>query len=195
MAAPIFLAIEGCHGTGTSTHADALAEALRLRDVCALAWHHPRHPEGCDGLARVEWYAGARAAMAALMPSVRLVPGCAPDVVVMDRGPMSSVAYARATEQGAVPSARRDVKAWAERGLAWCWLDADDDTLDKRIAARGETPGAFRLERLAWRALCEHPARLGDVDRVDTGMARPLADVRADVLAWAERILKARGVL
>jgi hypothetical protein len=35
----------------------------------------------------------------------------------------------------------------------------------------------------------------GDVDRVVTNMARPLADVRADVLAWAERILKARGVL
>lgn len=31
----VFLALDGCHGTGTSTHADALAEALRAE---LLAW-------------------------------------------------------------------------------------------------------------------------------------------------------------
>lgn len=188
----IYLALEGCHGTGTSTHADALAEALRAEHFAAQAYHHPRHPDGCAGAARVAWYAGARAQLAA--------HPIAP-IVVMDRGPMSGVVYAtsvcgrgRAERNDA---ALYDMMSWhCYRRLRSILLDAADDLLDARIAARGERPEAFHEERRGWRSLARSfdVSKIGDEELalrcIDTG--RPVEVVRADLLAWAVDLITRR---
>lgn len=186
-AAAIYLALDGCHATGTSTHADALAEALRRQGFDAAAYHHPRHPEGCGPEARVAWYAGARAQLVGLPPA---------PVVVMDRGPVSGIVYARSTGlQAPALFAEADARRWAQGlGLRWAWLDADDALLCARIAARGERPELFEAERRRWREASsrDRSAPWARSLAVDTG--RPAADVRAELLAWALGALKA-GVL
>ena len=186
----VFLALDGCHGTGTSTHADALAEALRAEHFAAAAFHHPRHPDGLSGLARVAWYAGARAQLAAHPPA---------PVVVMDRGPMSGVAHAASvTGRGKAEredAALRDVWEWMRRGMRFAVLDAADEALDARLTSRGEAPAAAHPERRAWRAVATAVSRLElpDVVRfpvVDTG--RPVDAVRAELLAWALGVLRER---
>ncbi len=185
-SSPIYLALDGCHGVGTSTHADALAEALRGEHFAAAAYHHPRHDVGCGGAARVAWYAGARA---------QLVAHPIAPVVVMDRGPMSGVAYARSlnSESGlANHLARIDASSWCHRhDLSWVWLDAPDATLDARILARQETPSMFKGERAAWRELVltdgfpRRPTHL-------INSAGDAANVRADLLAWAIAVILLR---
>lgn len=181
MSATIYLALDGCHGTGTSSHADALAEALGAERFRAVAYHHPRHPEGCNGAARVAWYAGARAQLAALPPA---------PIVVMDRGPTSGVVYADAVGEGYL-LATEDVTRWAGRGLAWVHLTADADTLDARIRARGEKPREFLAERSTWGIMAALGAEASPRWRtVDTG--RPSGPVRAELLAWALGVIRGR---
>jgi thymidylate kinase len=185
MNVTIYLAVDGCHGTGTSTHADALAEALRGELFDARAYHHPRHPDGCDSAARVAWYAGARAQLA----EHPIAP-----IVVMDRGPMSGVVYAHAARlpTADVRLALEDSNHWTlDRGLVWVWLDAPDTELDARILARNERPAAFGAERAAWR---QHVRSLVPASRpahlLNTGV--DAASVRADLLAWAIGVIVAR---
>ena len=64
-------------------------------------------------------------------------------------------------------------------------LDAPDDVLDARIAARGEPIGPALAERGVWRAtMASHP--YGAPVRTD----RPAAVVQAELLAWALRALE-----
>lgn len=174
----MFLVCDGADGVGTTHHADALAAGLRSRGIDASAYHHPRHPSGCDGVARVAWYAGARAQM------LRGAAG----VVVMDRGPLSGVVYAESLTPAA--PGRPTALALARAELArepWAMaptvvLDAEDDALDARLRERGEDPAASHPERLAWGRLL---AACGWAKVVRTD--GDAGDVRAELLAWALR--------
>lgn len=169
-----YIIIEGPDATGTSTHADALAGALRARGIDAAAYHHPRHPSGAVGLARVRHYVAARDALVEAPPAA---------VVVMDRGPLSGYVHAWVWESAVYGDAELlAASEWKSR--PWCEapvvvLDAPDDVLDARLVARGEDPREAHAERLAWRAV----ARELDMRTVDT--ARDVGTVRAELLAWA----------
>lgn len=188
----LYLALDGCHGVGTSTHADALAVALRTEHIHAWAYHHPRHPAHHDGVARVAWYAGARAQLRdereRIAASLHVCEDTAPRVVVMDRGPISGVVHALATSgedrrREALTLASADARAWVEdRGLVWAWLTAPDATLNRRIAARGEHVDLFAEERAQWPEAVRS-TRLRPSLTVDTGRARKV--VEAELVAWA----------
>ena len=180
-----FLAIEGCHGTGTSTHARDLAEALRAEGIDARAYHHEPHPAGAVGLARVVHYERARERLrvGAVMRDGR------PCVTVMDRGPWSGLVHARALEASDVRRldsghhvAAMELALWWD-GLPVAMLDADAATLDARLLLRGEDPAASHGERAQWRRLAAAegwPVIATDGDR--DGVTRAL-------LTWALRVL------
>jgi len=180
-----YLTIEGCHATGSSTHADALAAALRDAGHDAVSWHHPRHPDGATGLARVEHYIDARRVLWALRNAV----------VVVDRGPFSGLVHARACVAAYVPGAPGDGLAAMDCATfgslcAVAYLDVlgpdgapDDATLDARLLLRGEDPRESHHERAQWR-------RLAAAERwpvVDT--SGPREATGAALLTWALRVL------
>lgn len=186
-----FLAIEGCHATGTSTHADALAAALAARGIDAVAWHHPVHPAGAVGLARVCHYEASRRWTRWL--DLAEAPHA---VYVLDRGPWSGLVHARALEAADTRRldsghsvAAAELALWWE-GLPTVLLDVlgpdgapDDHVLDARLLLRGEDPRESHHERAQWR-------RLAASERwpvVDT--SGPREAVGAALLAWALRVL------
>lgn len=185
------LILDGCHGTGTTTHADRLADALDGRlwtprtPVVARAYHHPPHPDGLAGAARIAWYAGARAQM--------LAGGHLPDVLVMDRGPQSGLCYAESLLPGTLNRAEAIACAHAEiaafgRTARMAVLNAPDDVLDARIAARGEDPTQSHAERRVWaRLLALHPT--ATVVRTDLDAD----EVAADLIAWALAALEVQS--
>ena len=160
------LYLEGGHGVGTSTHADALAASLRALGHDAVAYHHPRHPAGCVGLARVRWYIDAR---------LELHRRTSPAVIVCDRGPWSGLVYARAVGCSIVEAAM-DCALW---GGAPLYLDAPDATLDARLLLRGEDPASAWPERTEWRRL----AAAEGWQTIDT--AAPVAEVTRALLRLA----------
>jgi len=185
-----FLTIEGCHATGTSTHADTLAAALAARGIDATAWHHPAHPAGAVGLARVVHYEAARRFVRhAKAAPPRMDRPCRARVVVLDRGPWSGLVHALALK--AADTRRLDSGfgvAAAELALWWdglpvVMLDASDATLDARLLLRGEDPRQSHHERAQWRRL----AAAEQWPVVDTSGSREA--VAGDLLAWALRVL------
>lgn len=181
---PRFLLLEGGHGAGTSTHADALAAALCARGIDAVAWHHPRHPDGAEGLARVVHYERSR-----VWTRDWRDPREMHAVYVLDRGPWSGLAYARSLEAADVRrlDSGHNVAAM-ELALWWMdtpvvMLDALDATLDARLLLRGEDPAASHGERAQWRRLAAAegwPVVATDGDR---------DGVTAALVAWALRVL------
>ena len=185
-----FLLIEGGHGAGTSTHADVLAACLCARNIDAVAWHHPRHPDGAEGLARVVHYEASRRFMRHTKAAPpRMDRPCRERVVVMDRGPWSGLVHARSLKAADVRrlDSGHNVAA-AELALWWqdapvVMLDAADATLDARLILRGEDPAASHGERAQWRRLAAAegwPVIATDGDR--DGVTRAL-------VAWALRVL------
>lgn len=178
------LILDGCHGTGTTTHADRLADALDGRlwtprtPVVARAYHHPPHPDGLAGAARIAWYAGARAQM--------LAGGHLPDVLVMDRGPWSGFVYARTQfvePSHAINMAMIEATTEPWWSAPWVALDAPDDVLDARLRARGEDPEHSHAERREWAGI--------SVPRIRTD--RDADEVTADLLAWALAALEVQS--
>jgi hypothetical protein len=189
-----FLSLDGPDGGGHSTHADALAAALAARGVDAVAWHHPRHPDGATGLARVTHYEASRRWTRFLSIADRT--GMTHAVHVLDRGPWSGLVHARALEAADTRRldsghsvAAAELALWWE-GLPVVMLDVlgpdgapDDATLDARLLLRGEDPRDSHHERAQWR-------RLAAAERwpvVDT--SGPREAVGAALLAWALRVL------
>lgn len=179
-----FLTIEGCHATGTSTAADALAAAMAARGIDAVSWHHPAHPAGAVGLARVLHYERSR-----WWTRDWRDPREMHAVYVLDRGPWSGLVHARALE--AQDTRRTDSGhsvAAAELALWWdglpvVLLDASDATLDARLLLRGEDPRDSHHERAQWRRL----AAAEDWPVVDT--SGPREATGAALLTWALRVL------
>jgi hypothetical protein len=176
-----WISIEGPDGGGHSTHADALAAALAARGIDAVAWHHPRHPDGATGLARVVHYERARV--------WTRYPRHLHAVYVLDRGPWSGLVHARALEaqdtrrlDSGHSVAAAELALWWE-GLPVVLLDASDATLDARLLLRGEDPRESHHERAQWR-------RLAASERwpvVDTSGSREATG--AALIAWALRVL------
>ena len=54
------IVIEGCDGTGTSTHTESLAYSLREVGYTTVEFHHPPPPKGCSPWTRVSHYASER---------------------------------------------------------------------------------------------------------------------------------------
>lgn len=128
------IVIEGCDGTGTSTHTDALAYTLREEGFNAIGFHHPPPPKGCSPWTRVTHYASERS---------KLVDHCgdADIVVVSDRWYHSTEVFAFIVD-GALKT-RLNVLAALEKHtlpppVMLAMLDASDGELDRRLTKRGE---------------------------------------------------------
>jgi len=128
------IVIEGCDGTGTSTHTEALACNLRELGYPVVEFHHPPPPKGCSPWTRVSHYASERS---------KLVDqyGDSNVVVVADRWYHSTVVFASIID-GALKT-RLHVLAHMERNtlpapVMLAVLDASDAELDRRLAKRGE---------------------------------------------------------
>lgn len=186
-----WISIEGPDGGGHSTHADALAAALRDAGHDAVSWHHPRHPAGATGLARVTHYERSRAWTRDWRDPRELHA-----VHVLDRGPWSGLVHARALEaqdtrrlDSGHSVAAAELALWWE-GLPVVMLDVlgpdgapDDATLDARLLLRGEDPRESHHERAQWRRL----AATEGWPVVDT--SGPREATGAALLTWALRVL------
>ena len=186
-----FLSLDGPDGGGHSTHADALAAALAARGVDAVSWHHPVHPAGAVGLARVLHYERSR-----WWTRDWRDPREMHAVYVLDRGPWSGLVHARALEardtrrtDSGHSVAAAELALWWE-GLPVVMLDVlgpdgapDDATLDARLLLRGEDPRDSHAERAQWRRL----AAAEGWPVVDT--SGPREATGAALLAWALRVL------
>jgi len=183
-----WICLDGPDGGGHSTHADALAAALRDAGHDARAYHHEPHPDGAVGLARVVHYERSRV--------WTRDPRELHAVYVLDRGPWSGLVHARALEaqdtrrlDSGHSVAAMELALWWE-GLPVVMLDVlgpdgapDDATLDARLLLRGEDPRESHHERAQWR-------RLAAAERwpvVDT--SGPREATGAALLAWALRVL------
>jgi thymidylate kinase len=163
------IVIEGCDGTGTSTHAEKLGYALarELGGDRVRIYRHPPHRAGAGDWERSLHYARERAEMVAREEEGR--------VIVCDRWVSSTDAIAL-TLSGQVQ--QRLLKLTAlERSflplpILTVLLDAPDTVLDERLSARGEAipPWAGALRRVYREEIarvCDAVlSTAGDIDRV-----------------------------
>lgn len=185
----VLLCLDGGHGVGTSTHAEELAMALRARGYSAVHYHHPRHPDGCDGAARVAWYVAQRGALA---DHLRVLGDDAPGVVVLDRGPLSGAVYARACGIDD-RDALADCERWRALGLRTRQLHASWTAVSRRLREREEDPRHAVKEHERWVRAIGDPT----LDDYVTGYAstdQPAAAVTALLVEWAERVIRASAV-
>lgn len=129
------IVIEGCDGTGTSTHVPPLAKSLRERGYETVEFHHPPPPHGCSPWARVTHYASERAKLADKYRDQDVV-------VVSDRWFQSTETFASVID-GALKT-RLNVLVQLERHtlpppVMLALLDASDGELDRRLTKRGES--------------------------------------------------------
>lgn len=185
----IILALIGPEGVGKSSHARALAAALRQRGVPATSFHHlPPPPPLCDDpFARALWYWTQRTKVG--LDAQRHPPR----VIIADRWSESTLAFARvqSPDVGArmVDAVEQETDAWCVAGfpaVESIHLDAPDAVLDARTLARGSAASAIDLhprtaEMRAWyrEAAAE---RWGD-RCIDT--SGPREEVQRELLAEA----------
>lgn len=183
---PRILVLEGADATGTTTHADRLAAALRAEGHNARAFHHAK-PADADPILAALDYARQRRVLC-----LHAEPG---EVIVADRWWHSSSVLGTALryDRGERPllfirDLADDEAHWGPRVDA-ALLTAPADVLDARLAARG-TPTTALDRALRW----GYPRHVGRADRsgwdltLDT--SRPADDVAAALLAWARGVLR-----
>lgn len=148
------IVIEGCDGTGTSTHTESLAYNLRELGYSTVEFHHPPPPKGCSPWTRVSHYASERS---------KLVDqyGATDTVVVADRWYHSTLVFA-AIIDGALKT-RLHVLAHMERNtlpapVMLAVLDASNAELDRRLTKRGEVvrPTDMVQRETYRRTVCPH---------------------------------------
>lgn len=125
--------VEGQHGSGKSTQADALAKALRDRGVDAQAWHHKAPVEAPTAYVAALEYAQQRARLLAWAERE------GPAVLVVDRWWHSTeiVGWTRQDARIALWRLVSAEKVALPPPLLTLVLDATDATLRARIEARG----------------------------------------------------------
>jgi len=166
------IVLEGCDGTGTSTNAKKLGEALQREGYKTLVYHHPPHRPGAGDWERSLHYARERAEM---------VTRTADDtVVVADRWVYSTDAIAMTLDgdvRGRLLALTALERMFLSSPILVVLLDAPDAVLDERLTARGESPPPQRGElRRVYR---EDIARVCDVT----------VDTSGDAGAVSERLL------
>lgn len=129
------IVLEGPDGTGKSTHADALADALREHGVDALSWHHEK-PASIDPWLTAIEYARQRRAFC--------VSAHSGTTYVVDRWWWSTAAegFAREGEWSIeMVHAYGDLSRAERKALCvpivTIFLDASDAVIDARLAKRG----------------------------------------------------------
>jgi thymidylate kinase len=168
------IVVEGCDGTGTSTHAEKLGYALaqELGGDRVRVYRHPPHRAGAGDWERSLHYARERAEMVAREEEDRVIV-CDRWVYSTDALALTSTEEARwrmlgltAIERAALPNP-----------VLIILLDAPDAVLDERLLARGEVipPWARELRRV----YREDIARVCDVT----------VDTSGDAGAVSERLL------
>lgn len=163
--------IEGCDGTGTSTHAEKLGYALarELGSDRVRFYRHPPHRPGAGDWERSLHYARERAEMIAREEEGR--------IIVCDRWVSSTDALAL-TFSGTVRQRMLGLTALERAALPipilTVLLDAPDAVLDERLLARGESipPWAGALRRV----YREDIARVCDVVLSTAGDGGRVAD-------------------
>lgn len=192
---PRIIVIEGTEATGTTTHVRDLAEGLRASGYRVLAHHHEAATDA-TAHARALDYATQRAVIADAASDWRFV-------VVTDRWwHTAHVEALLATDDrpGLLALAQAEALLLPVPMLV-AVLTAEDATLDARMILRGETPtDADRARRALYRE-CSAPGgvwRSDEHQRTRDGTPpplhvvstdRPRADVAADLLALALRVL------
>jgi dTMP kinase len=200
----MLIAFEGIDGTGKSTLAARLAARLRAggREVVETRepWTSPagtrlrellgRSDRTTSGSEELELFHADRAAHVAAVVRPALARGA---VVVQDRTFWSTAAY-----QGArgvpVPEILARSLAIAPRPALTILLELEPAVALERIARSRAGRSSFeRLEdlRAVARIYADLAAREPSIVRIDAG--RPLAEVESDVVAEAEKALRARS--
>lgn len=163
------IVIEGCDGTGTTTHTERLGHALarELGEDRVRYYRHPPHRPGAGDWERSLHYARERAEMIAREEEGR--------IIVCDRWVHSTEALALTAS--APNRARMRELSTLERvslpdPLLTVLLDAPDSVLDERIWARGEEPSSRKLRR----AYREDIARMCDVTLNTVGEVERVAE-------------------
>lgn len=144
----VILALVGPEGVGKSSHAKALASALRAHGVPATSFHHPPPPPPlCDdpfGRALWHWTQRTKVGLEA-----RRNP---PRVIIADRWWESTLAFAvvQATDVATrmINAVEQEIDAWTTASFApveSLLLDAPDEVLDARTIARGAKASAIDL--------------------------------------------------
>jgi thymidylate kinase len=160
------IVIEGCDGTGTSTHTDALAHTLRELGYNAIGFHHAPPPKGCSPWTRVTHYASERSKLVDLY-------GSTDTVIVTDRWHFSTSTFAQTVDDPDLRM-RLTVLVTAERytlppPLLVFLLDAADGELDARLTRRGEmVRPSDSVARTAYRTLIQPTATA----TMDTGQPK-----------------------
>lgn len=174
---PLYVALEGPHGAGKSTLADAFAERLKRDGVDARAFHHAHADSSLTPWQRALYFAQQRADIVAAHQHY----AHAPRVVVCDRWSLSTWIDLAAAQDGPLRTAlQRLVHAEAEALplVQIVILDAPDDVLRARLEARGET---------------HDPELAARSRRFARGTGAPIVDTsapRADVVARLVEIVR-----
>lgn len=132
---PRLVVLEGPDGVGKTRHARALAEALTVAGTPSLWWcHQPPQAPGTSW-AHALHYAAEREAL-----RVRIARGAydAARYLVCDRWWYSTHALGIATDNRPLISLANAESNLKPRPYCMVLLDAPDDVLDARMAARGE---------------------------------------------------------
>lgn len=143
------IVLEGCDGTGTTTHADSLAGALCREGYPGLSYHHPPHPSGCTHWERSLHYALERARVCRKLRDTDTV-------LVADRWYHSTWAYTAVLTREPVRVAMLGLSLYENSILPpitlAVMLDASDEVLDARLRKRGrETTADERTIRNGYR--------------------------------------------
>lgn len=179
------IVLEGCDGTGTTTHAEALAGALCREGYTGLSYHHPPHPSGCTHWERSLHYALERARVCR-----KLRDTDRDTVLVADRWYHSTWSYTAVLTREPVRVAMLGLSLYENSILPpitlAVMLDASDEVLDARLRERGrETTADERTIRNGYR---EYLA--GSMESVvDT--AAPCEEVGARLLELSLAALRA----
>lgn len=162
------IVIEGCDGTGTSTHTDSLTESLWELGYNVVAFHHPPPPKGCSPWTRVTHYASERSKLVDTY-------GGTDTVVVADRWCHSTLVFSHTVEDVSTRARLNQLVAMERFTLPApvmvVVLDATDVELDRRLIKRGEVVRpSDTTQRNAYRALARESAYI----TVDTEPPRDL---------------------